>query len=252
MIDLLKKLLRKNKYFSGPYKNWKIAETKSSGYDSDEIFNKVKASAEIVKNSEQGHERDSVISFKKEYDEFFLKILNKYSNEKNKIIKILDYGGSMGSLYFKYKNKIGSNFVWSIIEQKRYVDEGLKNFQNSTLDFFHNIEDYKGKHKADIILISSSLQYIENYTEIIFKLIDLKPSHVLILKTPFNYNKKDEIYIQKPLKHIYKSTYPCWIFSYDKFLKIMLKNYLLENSELTEPKMFTLQYLNLYFKNKNI
>ena len=41
MIDLLKKLLRKNKYFSGPYKNWKIAETKSSGYDSDEIFNKV-------------------------------------------------------------------------------------------------------------------------------------------------------------------------------------------------------------------
>ena len=38
MISLIKKILRKKKYFSGPYKSWEIAQSKSNGYDSDEIF----------------------------------------------------------------------------------------------------------------------------------------------------------------------------------------------------------------------
>ena len=45
MISLIKKIFRKKKYFSGPYKNWEIAQSRSSGYDSDEIFEKVKISA---------------------------------------------------------------------------------------------------------------------------------------------------------------------------------------------------------------
>ena len=178
--------------------------------------------------------------------------MKKYSNEKNKEIKILDYGGSMGSLYFQYRSKIKNNFIWSIIEQKKYVDEGLKNFKEDKLNFFYNIKDYKNLHNVDIVLISSSLQYIENYQEIILKLIDLKPTYILFLRTPYSKKKNDEIYIQKPLKHIYKSTYPSWIFSYDNFLNIMQKNYLLEKKELSEPKFYSLEYLNLYFKNKNI
>ena len=251
MLNLIKKLLRKKIYYSGPYKSWKIAESKSVGYDSDEILEKVKKSAEIIKKTRVGFERDSIIYLEEEFDENLLEILYSYSTQKDKVIQILDYGGSLGSLYYKYKEKINNNFIWSIIEQKNYVDEGIKNFQNSELNFFYNIEEYKNNHCIDIVLISSSLQYLKNYKEIMLKLISLNPGYIVILKTPFSVKYTDEVYIQKPLKHIYKSTYPSWIFSYSLFLSIINPDYELKKRIVVKPEFYQLSYLNLYFKKKN-
>ena len=92
--------------------------------------------------------------------------------------------------------------------------------------------------------------YLKNYKDIIFKLIDLNPKYIIILKTPFSTKKNNEVFIQKPLKHIYKSTYPSWIFSYDYILNIMEKNFTLENKILSRPEFFQLSYYDLFFKNK--
>lgn len=250
MISLIKKILRKKKYFSGPYKNWEIAQSKSSGYDSNEIFEKVKISANKIKKNEKGYERDSIILLDEEYDQNILSIFNNFLTKKDKVLNILDFGGSIGSLYFKYKKKINLKFNWSIIDQKNFVNEGIKNFENNELNFFYNIEDYASKHNVDVVLLSSSLQYLKNYREIILKLIDLNPKYIIILKTPFSTKKINEIFVQKPLKHIYKSTYPSWIFSYDYILNIMEKNFTLENKILTKPEFFQLSYYDLFFKNK--
>jgi len=251
VISLIKKILRKKKYFSGPYKSWTIAESKSCGYDSIEIFEKVKISANKVKKNKNGYERDSIILSDDDYDQNILDIFDNFLNKKNKILNILDFGGSIGSLYFKYRKKINLTFKWSIIEQKNFVDEVIKNFQNNELNFFYNIEEYAFKYKADVVILSSSLQYLRNYKDIILELIDLNPKYIIILKTPFSTKKINEVFIQKPLKHIYKSTYPCWIFSYDHILNIMEKNFLLETKKLTKPEFFGLNYYNLFFKNKN-
>lgn len=250
MISLIKKILRKKKYFSGPYKSWEIAQSKSNGYNSNEIFEKVKISADKIKKNQIGYERDSVILLDDDYDQNILSIFDNFLDEKYKVLNILDFGGSIGSLYFKYRKKINLSFNWSIIEQQNFVNEGIKNFQNNELNFFYNIEDYASKHKVDVVLLSSTLQYLKNYKDIIFKLIDLNPKYIIILKTPFSTKKNNEVFIQKPLKHIYKSTYPSWIFSYDYILNIMEKNFTLENKILSRPEFFQLSYYDLFFKNK--
>ena len=90
MISLIKKILRKKKYFSGPYKSWDIAESKSNGYDSDEIFEKVKISADKIKNNKKVYERDSIILSDDDYDQNILNIFDNFLNKKNKVLNILD------------------------------------------------------------------------------------------------------------------------------------------------------------------
>lgn len=252
MIIFLKKLFRKIKYFSGPYKNWETADNKSTGYDSDEIFFKTKKSAEIVQRTQKGYERDSLIYYDEDFDDTFLLNIESYKKQKDKTLNILDFGGSLGSLYFKYKKKLKNNCNWSIIDQKKIVEEGIKNFENKELKFFYSVNDYKNLFKPDIVLISSSLQYLRNYKEVLNDLISLDPKYIIFFKTPFSHKSFDEIYIQKPLKHIYNSTYPSWIFSYDLFINIFEQNFELQKKKLTKPEFFQLSYMNLYFKNKKM
>ena len=62
----------------------------------------------------------------------------------------------------------------------------------------------------------------------------------------------DEIYIQKPGKNIYKSTYPFGFLVINLFLNILNENYTLEEKKITKPEIFRLKYLDLYFKRKKI
>ena len=82
MINLIKKFVRRKIYYKGPYKNWAIAKDNSVGYDSKEILQKVTKSALYVKNTKKGYERDSVISYQIDIDEYLLKIFQNYSDKK--------------------------------------------------------------------------------------------------------------------------------------------------------------------------
>ena len=244
MINFIKKLIRKKIYYTGPYARWEEAKVNSTGYNSNEIFEKVRKSALYVKNHKKGYERDSIISYDDDYDNFLIKILDIYSKQKNKTLKILDFGGSLGSLYFYYKDKIKNKFNWSIIEQKKFVKEGRRTFQNSELNFFNSIEEYKKTFSPDIIIASSSSLYgLFFYTPI---------DYIFILKTPFDNKMFDEIYVQKPPKNVYNSTYPSWIFSYETFLINFRDKFVLEEKKIVKPEFFQLKYLNLYFRNRKI
>ena len=104
----------------------------------------------------------------------------------------------------------------------------------------------------DIIIASSSLQYLENYKDILNKIFNLNPDYIFILKTPFDNKMFDEIYVQKPPKNVYNSTYPSWIFSYETFLINFRDKFVLEEKKIVKPEFFQLKYLNLYFRNRKI
>ncbi len=56
------KRIKSSKYgWHGNYKTWQEAQNASTGYDSDEIIQKVRNSLLKVKNGEAVYERDSVI-----------------------------------------------------------------------------------------------------------------------------------------------------------------------------------------------
>jgi len=58
------------------------------------------------------------------------------------VLKVLDFGGSLGSTYFQNRKFLDSlkDVVWCVVEQKHFVDVGKVDFEDSRLKFYYDIE----------------------------------------------------------------------------------------------------------------
>lgn len=254
MFKFLRRIFHFFKYYSGPYKTWKIAQRKSTGYNHKFIIGKVRKAALRAKNSKTQFEIDSII-FKKPYrDIHFKNILLNLAKKKNSI-KILDFGGSLGSTYYRYKDIFSSQkkIKWFIIEQKAFVKIGKKEFQDKKLNFYYSLEEFikkNKKQKIDIFLLSSSLQYIRDYKKIINRAKGLKPDYLIILKTPMNKIENDAIYVEKVPKKIYGSSYPSWVFSKKRLINFF-SNYKLVHDKIVNPRIYSIYFHDLFFKKND-
>lgn len=218
----------KSKYgWSGNYKTWKEAKKASTGYDSDEIIQKVRSSLLKVKNGEAAYERDSVIFNETQYSWQLLAGIMFASAKSGDMLKVLDFGGSLGSTYFQNKKFLDEldGVSWSIVEQKHFVDVGRSDFEDERLKFFYDVESCIEKEKPNILLFSSVLQYIEKPYELLDQLLKNDFDFVIFDRTPFSAEDKDIIKLQTVPPSIYAASYPCWFFNLNKLLTYFKNKY---------------------------
>ncbi len=227
----LLKLLRKtrlfnNIYWKGDFASWKDALNASMGYDSSEIVEKVKDALLKVKNGQAVYERDSVLFDEIEYSWPVLSgLLWVYAQEHR--LNVIDFGGSLGSTYYQNKKFIGplKEIQWNIIEQKCFVDLGLKYFQDNQLKFHYDIDSCLLKTNPNCILLSSVLPYIEDPHGLVSKLLTYNFKFLILDKMPFVAGNKDRLTVQKVPKRIYNASYPAWFFSEQNFKASILQKY---------------------------
>ena len=213
----------KSEGWFGNYPNWQAAQEQSNGYDSDVILNKVKESLLKVKNGEAVYERDSVIFDEIEYSWQMLACIMWVAAKNNGTLKVIDFGGSLGSSYYQNLKFLKSlkSVKWCIVEQENFVKTGKKMFENEELRFFSTVaECLKQEEQVDILLFSSVLQYIMDPYLLIDSVLKHKFPYILIDRTGFNAVPKDIITIQKVPERIYKASYPCWFFDKDKLFSV--------------------------------
>lgn len=223
LFNILRKI-KSNKYgWKGEYKTWKDAQDISTGYDSDEILKKVRNSLLKVKNGEAVYERDSVIFDEIQYSWPLLAGLMFACAKSGGVLKVLDFGGSLGSTYFQNKKFLDniSEVSWSVTEQNHFVDVGKTDFQDDRLKFYYDIETCKKEQNPNILLLSSVLQYIEKPYELIEYILKNDFEFILIDRTPFS--KKLQIKLQIVPPEIYNASYPCWFFDESEFLNFFKK-----------------------------
>ncbi len=223
IVDTLRKL-KFNKYgWHGNYKNWEEAKKSSAGYDSDAILQKVRLSLLKVKNGEAVYERDSVIFDEIQYSWPLLSgLLLAASNAKGNL-RVLDFGGSLGSTYYqnkKFLNQLDS-VSWSVVEQKHFVDAGKKDFEDERLKFYYDVTACVKEQKPNVLVLSSVLQYIEKPYELMDEILKNDFEFIIIDRTPFSKNKQIKLQIVPP--SIYIASYPCWFFEEEEFLKLFEK-----------------------------
>ena len=150
--------------FDGDFTSWEQATSNASGYDSDEIFERTRAAALKVKNGEAAYERDSVVFDHVEYTFPMLAALLRVACAKRGRLRVLDFGGSLGTSYRQFKAFCpGMEYLaWNVVDQPRIVECGKKLFRNDELKFFTTIDDAVTDESPDVILLSSVLQYLEN------------------------------------------------------------------------------------------
>ena len=220
--------------FSGKYDSWSLAQKRSVGYDSDAIFDKVMKASLEVKKGNACYERDSYLFHTKHYNYPLLSfMLEQYL--KDGYLHILDFGGSLGSMYFQNKSaldKIGKKCIWTVVEQTEMVKFGKKELQDDNLRFEYRMEDVQN---VNVVLFGSSLQYIENYLDYVFKAIDISPDIILIDKTPMSDESWYSIeYVHEP---IYEASYPLKIMNQMELVNIFKDNgYNLEQEWIPEMR----------------
>jgi putative methyltransferase (TIGR04325 family) len=192
-----------------------------SGYSNDEILNTTFNSIVKVKNGEYPYERDSVLFEKIEYNFPLISSLMSIK-EKDTKIKIIDFGGSLGTLYFQNKillEKLDRNYEWSVVEQKHYVEKGKEYLEDKNLKFYFNLDEIEIDNSSSLIIFSGVLQYLKNYKKIIHSAIEKKPAFIYVDRTSFNSEPFEVLTLQTVPSYIYNAQYINRFFEYDKLIQ---------------------------------
>ncbi len=248
-----RRLIKRRYGWHGDYKTWADALEASSGYDSEIILEKVKISLLKVKNGTAVFERDSILFDKIQYSWPITSGLMWAASSCNSDLRVLDVGGSLGSSYFqnlKFTDSLNS-VRWGIVEQRKFVEIGKKDFENKILSFHTTIAEGMAIVKPNVILLSSVLSYIETPYELIEELLSYKIQFIFIDRTSFMNRKQDRISIQKVHPSIYPASYPAWIFSEEKFVGFFAEEYdLVEDFEALDGPVDDIFFKGFLFRKK--
>ncbi len=225
----LYKLIRRWKHpygWFGQFNSWKDAEKASGSYNSNVITQKVIEAATAVKKGKANFERDSVLFYKPDFNFSLVALLYKINNSTHGF-SVVDFGGSLGSLYYQHLHLIEEmNLVnWTVVELPGIVKAGKEQFESNTLRFYDNFKSVEKIGSVNLVIFSAVLHYLENPSEIINQVLSISPNWIYIDRTPFTKEAENRIVIQKVPPEIYKATYPCWFFNQELLLKPFLSKY---------------------------
>ena len=130
-IEIVKGIFfsKKSKYgFHGNYTCWEEVSKQVTGWETDIIFDKINQSTNQLEKKDGFFERDGeIISSTNQNFPLIYSLINSINIEK-KELSIIDFGGSLGTHYKRYRQFInnGIKISWAIVEQKKYVDYAKK------------------------------------------------------------------------------------------------------------------------------
>jgi putative methyltransferase (TIGR04325 family) len=220
--------IRGQKYgFFGDYVIWEEAKRHCSGYESENILQKVKESLLKVKKGEAVYERDSVLFNEIQYSYPLLAGLMWIAAQNEGKLTVLDFGGSLGSTYFQSKKFLDTlpSVEWSIVEQKHFVKCGKEHFEDEKLRFYESIDNCLKERIPNTIILSGVIQYLEKPYELLDYILDKEFEYILIDRTPFAKNGKERIVIQIVPPSIYEASYPMWLLNKERFIVFWMKKY---------------------------
>ena len=236
-------IIDKNRtYFTGEYKSWDDTLAHCKGYDDKDILNKVLNSTLKVKSGEMAYERDGILFDRIETSWQILAGIVWVAARNNGNLCVLDMGGSLGTTYFqndRFLNDINLS-SWNIVEQPHYVKAGRAHIQDEILRFYDSIENCLNECNPNVVLISSSLQYMPDPGAVLDSLSRIGADAIIIDRTIINNFKSNIIYVQHATPSI-GGSYPCYTISESWLIDTLEKTYdLVESfdslffSELTE------------------
>lgn len=213
--------------YHGNFSTWAQADKMCIGYNSEDIFSKVKDATLKVKKGEACYERDGCLFYEEKYNYPLISYLEKLAMESGELLNIIDWGGALGSTYFQNRKLLQNKqfkIKWRVVEQDHFVEYGKKALQDEELQF-EKIEEVC-IDSACGVLLSGVLQYIESYVDVLERILNGMPQYVIIERTPLG--NRNRIVIEKVREPIYRASYPCRLLCEEEVIQyICSKGYYL-------------------------
>jgi putative methyltransferase (TIGR04325 family) len=146
----------------------------------------------------------------------FLKVCSSVEGE---VVSVADIGGGNGYMHdFLRDHNLNTKINYDVYETQE-IARGYKKFGKELGISFLDIE-YLGLKKYDLILISGTLQYVENWREIL-QISSMLASNTQIMRLPLSPASKNSFYIQHNETGVYglsHASYPFIMFSRVEFI----------------------------------
>ncbi len=190
------------------------AQRAATGYGTTEILEQVLESSRAVVDGRALHERDSVTFDRIEYSWPVLAGLLWSAALNGGSLRVLDFGGSLGTSYRQNRRFIGRfhGVSWAVVEQPGFVAAGRQHFANEVLSFHETLESAAAT-SPNVALLGSSLQYLERPVATLEAFARTAVTTLILDRTPLHRGPDHLLTLQHVPPSIYPAVYPAWILS---------------------------------------
>jgi putative methyltransferase (TIGR04325 family) len=215
------------KWFVGDYTSWAAARKACRGYDDTVIVDRVLAATKMVKAGSFAYERDGVLFPTPSPEPDVLAALRKIAETSGGRLRVLDFGGALGTTYWRHRAELSNlgELSWDIVEQPGFVRAGRANCQDGPLRFFETLDAAGEFGPHDVLLASTSLQYLEAPHAMLTNWMTRGWPWILLNNVPLHEALPDRIAVQRVPPQIYPASYPVWFFNRERFLATLSGNY---------------------------
>jgi putative methyltransferase (TIGR04325 family) len=247
-VERLKRLIRKilparllapieRRFFrirwEGDYPDWASARAACVGYDAAGITAKVVAAARQVRAGRAVYERDGVVFHQPAPAWPALGFLREAARADGGGLTVLDFGGSLGSLYQQNRAHLRGcvPLRWSVVEQLALVEAGRREFQTEELRFYSSSREACDAGMPDVLLLASVLCYLPDPWAMLAELLRSAPARVVVERTGFAREGRTRLMVQHVPRTIYSASYPCWFLGREEFLAAFAGRYRLVHEQ---------------------
>ncbi len=200
--------------WEGIYKSFKEAPVVGKGFNSDQwIRSSRKKALKLLANLKRKKTIPEVVAYRTSLLPFLAALMNSKSGK----IKILDFGGGLGITYIQVISSLvnNENIEYHIVENEKICKEAERIFRDDEKVHFHTSLP-NNSNEVDIVHLSSSLHYIENWKELIIKLADYQPEYFVFVDLPAG-----DIPTYVTAQNYYESKIPVWFFNVNEVINVM-------------------------------
>jgi len=244
-------------WFRGEYATWAEARDASVGYDDPAILERVLRSTLRVARGEAAFERDGMAFDAPFSNRPLLRALGLARRVSGDRLRVVDVGGALGSAYWQHRRELAAfeSVRWQVVEQPHYVAAGRRELESGELGFHTSLESACSEGDPNLVLASSSLQYVPDPPTTLSALVALRAPWVFIDRLPLLPGKLDRLSVEQVPPQLGATSYPAWFLSEERFLDAFAREYRLvdrfatrlENGAEEEWSVFGLHLRNQGF-----
>ena len=243
---------RLSTHFDGDYASWAEAKKHASGLDPGRTLPRILKATRAVVNGSALAEQDGIVRNQIEYTWPTLAAFMWVASQDTRL-HLVDFGGSLGSVY-----RLNARFLrplkdvqWAVVEQPPFVLAGKRELEDGRLQFFHELESAFTAIRANVVLFSNVLQYLERPYDILNRTFKLGARYIVLDRTPIIESERDRLTLKTNGKHADVGSHPAWFFSRPRLFEHFAERYeLVAEFEASERVNVPSRFIGALFERK--